>query len=242
MEERLQKYMARCGVASRRKCEEIILSNRVKVDGNIVKELGTKIDSRVNEVRVDDKVIKPEEKKIYIALNKPIGYISSVKDDRGRKTLLDIVKVDERIYPIGRLDYDTSGLIFLTNDGEVYNNVMHPRVSINKTYIAIVKGIINDDEVHKFEKGIDIGDYITAPGRCEVIKKYKNSCEVAITIHEGKNRQVRRMCEAIGHPVVSLKRVSIGEIKLDTGLKEGQWRYLSEIEIQYLKNGGDKDV
>lgn len=242
MEERLQKYMARCGVASRRKCEEIILSNRVKVDGIIVKELGTKIDSRINEVRVDDKVIKPEEKKIYIALNKPIGYISSVKDDRGRKTLLDIVKVDERIYPIGRLDYDTSGLILLTNDGEVYNNVMHPRVSINKTYIAIAKGIINDEEIYKFEKGIDIGDYITAPGRCEVLKKYKNSCEVAITIHEGKNRQVRRMCEAIGHPVVSLKRVSIGEIKLDTGLKEGQWRYLSEIEIQYLKNGGDKNV
>ena len=133
MEERLQKYMARCGVASRRKCEEIILSSRVKIDGNIVNELGRKINSTFNEVRLDDRVIVPEEKKVYVALNKPVGYISAVKDDRGRKTLLDIVKVDERIYPIGRLDYDTSGLIFLTNDGDVYNNVMHPRVSIDKT-------------------------------------------------------------------------------------------------------------
>lgn len=242
MEERLQKYMARCGVASRRKCEEIILSSRVKVDGNIVNELGMKINADINEIRLDNIVIVPEEKKIYVALNKPVGYISAVKDDRGRKTLLDIVKVEERIYPIGRLDYDTSGLIFLTNDGDVYNNIMHPRVSIDKTYVATVEGIISANEIKLFEKGIDIGDYITAPGKCKLLKAHQVSCDVAITIHEGKNRQIRRMCDTIGHPVIKLKRISIGKIKLDKELKEGQWRYLTENEIEYLKSGGVKNV
>jgi len=242
MEERLQKYMARCGVASRRKCEEIILSSRVKVDGTIVNELGMKINADINEIRLDNIVIVPEEKKIYVALNKPVGYISAVKDDRGRKTLLDIVKVDERIYPIGRLDYDTSGMIFLTNDGDVYNNIMHPRVSIDKTYVATVEGIISANEIKLFENGIDIGGYITAPGKCKLLKTHQTSCDVAITIHEGKNRQIRRMCEAIGHPVIKLKRVSIGKIKLDKELKEGQWRYLTENEIEYLKSGGVKNV
>ncbi len=242
MEERLQKYMARCGVASRRKCEEIILSSRVKVDGTIVNELGMKINADINEIRLDNIVIVPEEKKTYVALNKPVGYISAVKDDRGRKTLLDIVKVEERIYPIGRLDYDTSGLIFLTNDGDVYNNIMHPRVSIDKTYVATVEGIISANEIKLFEKGIDIGDYITAPGKCKLLKAHQASCDVAITIHEGKNRQIRRMCEAIGHPVIKLKRISIGKIKLDKELKEGQWRYLTENEIEYLKSGGVKNV
>ncbi|HAK43318.1 MAG TPA: rRNA pseudouridine synthase [Clostridium sp.] len=242
MEERLQKYMARCGVASRRKCEEIILSSRVKFDGTIVNELGMKINADINEIRLDNIVIVPEEKKTYVALNKPVGYISAVKDDRGRKTLLDIVKVEERIYPIGRLDYDTSGLIFLTNDGDVYNNIMHPRVSIDKTYVATVEGIISANEIKLFEKGIDIGDYITAPGKCKLLKAHQASCDVAITIHEGKNRQIRRMCEAIGHPVIKLKRISIGKIKLDKEFKEGQWRYLTENEIEYLKSGGVKNV
>lgn len=242
MEERLQKYMARCGVASRRKCEEIILAGRVKVNDNVIDELGTKINVHNDEIKVDNMVIVPEEKKVYIALNKPIGYISAVKDDRGRKTLLDIVKVDERIYPIGRLDYDTSGLIFLTNDGDVYNNIMHPRVSIDKTYVATIKGVISSREIELFEKGINIGDYITAPGKCKLIKAHIESCDVAITIHEGRNRQVRRMCEAIGHPVIKLKRTSIGKIKLEKELKEGQWRYLTEKEIEYLKSGGIKSV
>lgn len=242
MEERLQKYMARCGIASRRKCEEIILANRVKIDDIIVNELGAKVDSSKNVVKVDEKIIFPEEKKVYIALNKPIGYLSTVKDDRGRKTLLDLVKVEERIYPIGRLDYDTSGLIFLTNDGEVYNNVIHPRVEIDKTYIAKVKGIMNQEALKKFEKGINIGDYITAPGSCEIVSKGKNSCTVKIKIHEGKNRQVRRMCDAVGYPVITLKRISIGKIALGTDLKEGRWRHLTLNEVDYLKNGGVGNV
>lgn len=242
MEERLQKYMARCGVASRRKCEEIILASRVKIDNVVINELGAKVDPDRNIVQVDSKTILPEETKVYIALNKPIGYLSTVKDDRGRKTLLDLVKVDERIYPIGRLDYDTSGLILLTNDGDVYNNVIHPRVAIDKTYIALVNGIMNDEDIKKFKDGIDIGDYITAPGSCEVISKERDKCKVKIKIHEGKNRQVRRMCDAVGYSVISLKRVSVGKISLETDLKDGHWRHLSEKEINYLKNGGIGNV
>lgn len=242
MEERLQKYMARCGVASRRKCEEIILQGRVKVDDVIVNELGLKVSYENQIVKVDNKIIKPEEDKVYIMLNKPLGCLSAVKDDRGRKTLIDIVKVKERIYPIGRLDYDTSGLILLTNDGDVYNKVIHPRVEINKVYVANIKGIPNVDVIEKFKVGIDIGDYITAPGSMKIIKKFKEDCDVEITIHEGKNRQVRRMCENVGHPVKKLKRISIGKLKLDKNLKEGQWRYLEPYEIEYLKKGCEGNV
>lgn len=241
MEERLQKYMARCGVASRRKCEEIITSGRVKVDNIVVSELGAKIDCKIHVVSIDDKIIVPEENKVYIMLNKPEGYVSTVKDEKDRNTILDLVKVEERVYPIGRLDYDTSGLILLTNDGEVYNKIIHPRVAIDKVYIALVKGIPDNEKINRFEKGIDIGDYITAPGSCEIIKKYENSCELKIIIHEGKNRQVRRMCDAIGHPVIALKRVTIGSINLGS-LPKGKWRFLSEKELEFLKSGGESSV
>lgn len=241
MEERLQKYMARCGVASRRKCEEIITSGRVKVNDIVVNELGAKIDCKIHVVSVDDKIVEPEENKVYIMLNKPEGYVSTVKDEKDRNTILDLVKVEERVYPIGRLDYDTSGLILLTNDGEVYNKIIHPRVAIDKVYIALVKGIPDNEKIHRFEKGINIGDYVTAPGNCEIIKRYDNSCELKIIIHEGKNRQVRRMCDAIGHPVIALKRVSIGSIKLGS-LPKGKWRFLSEKELEFLKSGGESSV
>lgn len=241
MEERLQKFMARCGVASRRKCEEIILSGRVKVNDLTVTEVGTKINGDFDKVVLDGKLLKPEEKKVYIALNKPEGYVSTVKDEKDRKTILDLVQVNERIYPIGRLDYDTSGLILLTNDGDVYNNVIHPRAIINKMYVATVVGIPTVEKLKAFDKGIDIGDYITAPGKCEIIKKLHNKCELRITIHEGKNRQVRRMCDAIGHPVVNLKRITVGKIILGD-LPKGKWRYLNESEVNYLKSGGMLDV
>lgn len=237
MEERLQKYMARCGVASRRKCEELILEGKVKVDGKIVTELGTKVSEGKNLIEINNKEIKPEADKVYIMLNKPVGYLSSVTDDRGRKTIVDLVKVKERIYPIGRLDYDTSGLILLTNDGEVYNKVIHPRVEIDKVYVAEIEGKPTLETIESFERGIDIGDYITAPGNLRIIKTFSNKSKVAITIHEGRNRQVRRMCAAVNHPVITLKRISIGSLSLDSSLKEGQWRYLKEDEIEYLKRG-----
>lgn len=235
MKERLQKYMAECGVASRRKCEEIIQEGRVKVNDSVVTNMGFQIDPSIDKVYVDSKLISPEETKVYIALNKPVGYVSTVKDERNRKTVLDIVKVNERIFPIGRLDYNTSGLLLLTNDGDIYNKVIHPRQEIDKTYIAVVKGIPDESDLKKFCNGIDIGGYITSKAKIKILNKQTCNCLVEITIHEGKNRQIRRMCEKICHPVLSLKRSSIGKISLGS-LKIGEWRYLSEDEVNYLKS------
>ncbi|MGO5074410.1 pseudouridine synthase [Clostridium sporogenes] len=233
MEERLQKYMASCGVASRRKCEDIILEGRVEVNGIKIKELGTKIISGKDIIKVDGNIIKPEENKIYILLNKPKGYVCTAKDEKGRKTILDLVKVKERIYPIGRLDMETSGIIILTNDGEIYNKIIHPKFEKIKTYNAKVKGTIKKDHIELFKKGIDIGDYITAPAALEIFKTNKDTSEIIIKIHEGKNRQVRRMCKSIGHPVIDLDRISIGNISKGD-LKLGEWRYLTKKEIDYI--------
>lgn len=240
MEERLQKYMARCGVASRRKCEELILSGKVKVNNSTITELGFKVDSNNDIVIYDGKIIKPEEKKVYIMLNKPEGYITSVKDEKNRKTVIDLVDVSERIYPIGRLDYDSSGLILLTNDGDIYNKIIHPRVEIDKKYIAVCKGEFTKEEIRKFENGLDIGGYITAKAKIKVIDKEKDknnniNSVVEIIIHEGKNRQVRRMCKALNHEVISLKRIEIGEIKLGY-LKPGRFRELSREELDYINS------
>ena len=235
MEERLQKYMASCGVASRRKCEEIILSGKVKVNGVLVNEVGTKVNPLEDIVEYEGKIISKEENKVYIMLNKPEGYISSVKDEKDRDTILDIVKVKERIYPIGRLDYDSSGLLILTNDGEIYNKIIHPRVEIVKKYIAVVNGEINDKDIKKFEIGIDIGGYITAPAEVKIISYDKDISTVEIAIHEGKNRQIRKMCAELNHEVLSLKRISIGEIKLGY-LKRGEYRDLNKDEINYINS------
>lgn len=235
MEERLQKYMARCGIASRRKCEEIIMSGKVKVNGIVINGLGSKVNSVEDKVEYDGKVILPEEKKVYIMLNKPEGYITSVKDEKDRQTVLDIINVDERIYPIGRLDYDSSGLLLLTNDGAIYNKIIHPRVKILKEYIALVKGEVKKAELEKLEKGIDIGGYITAPAKIELLNYMERNSLIKIGIHEGKNRQIRRMCSVINHEVISLKRIAIGKIKLGD-LKKGEYRDLSVDELQYIKN------
>ncbi|CUU47374.1 MULTISPECIES: pseudouridine synthase [Clostridium] len=235
MEERLQKYLANCGVASRRKCEELIISGKVKVNGVIVNEVGIKIDPLKDMIEYNGKEIKKKEDKVYIMLNKPEGYISSVKDEKGRATILDIVKVNERIYPIGRLDYDSSGLLLLTNDGEIYNKIIHPRVEIIKRYVAVVKGEVTDKDKMKFEIGIDIGGYITAPAELKVISYDKGVSTIEIGIHEGKNRQIRKMCAAIHHDVLSLKRISIGEIKLGY-LKRGEYRKLNKEELDYINS------
>ncbi|MBM6861523.1 rRNA pseudouridine synthase, partial [Clostridium saudiense] len=181
---------------------------------------------------------------VYIMLNKPEGYITSASDEKGRKTVLDLIDVEERIYPIGRLDYDSSGLLLLTNDGDIYNKIIHPRVAIDKKYIALCEGKFTEKEIEKFKNGIDIGGYITSNANIEIIDeeniKIKKTGEtsirstVEITIHEGKNRQIRRMCASLNHNVVTLKRVSIGSIKLGN-LKKGSWRMLTQEEINYIK-------
>lgn len=235
MEERLQKYMAGCGIASRRKCEEIILEGKVKVNGNTVSELGVKVNPLTDIVEYDGKVIKKEEHKVYIMLNKPEGYISSVKDEKDRPTIMDIVKVKERVYPIGRLDYDSSGLLLLTNDGDVYNKIIHPREELIKKYVVVVKGEISKKDIERFEVGIDIGGYITAPASLEVISydSFKDISTIEVGIHEGKNRQIRKMCAALNHEVLALKRISVGKLRLGY-LKRGEYRELKKDEIEYI--------
>lgn len=235
MEERLQKYMARCGIASRRKCESIITDGKVSVNGKIVYSLGSKIDPNKDKVTVNGKVIKPEDTKKYIMLNKPEGYVTTNSDEKGRKTVLDLIDVNERIYPIGRLDYDSSGLLLLTNDGDIYNKIIHPRVKLNKKYIVKVKGIFTTDEIKHFESGVDIGGYITADAKINTIRKFKDSSEVCVIIHEGKNRQIRKMCSKLGHDVIALKRVAIGNLKLGN-LEKGKWRELSLEELNYINS------
>lgn len=235
MEERLQKYMASCGVASRRKCEELILNGRVTVNGDIITELGTKVIPNKDIVKFDGKLISKEENKVYIILNKPEGYITSLKDEKRRKTILDLVNIKERIFPIGRLDYDSSGLLLLTNDGEIYNKIIHPRVKLDKKYIAVVNGRFTEKEMETFKNGVDIGGYITATSNIREISFENNLSTVEITIHEGKNRQIRKMCSSFNHNVISLKRVAIGKIKLGY-LKKGEFRNLTKEELDYINS------
>ncbi|MEL7646787.1 MAG: pseudouridine synthase [Sedimentibacter sp.] len=235
-EERLQKYMARCGVASRRKAEELIAGGSVKVNGIVVTELGTKIHPSIDVVTVDNKRITEENNFIYIKLYKPEGCVTTVKDQFGRKTVLDFIDINERIYPIGRLDYNTSGLLLLTNDGETANKLLHPKFHIFKTYLAEVEGQISDEAIIRLKNGVEIEDYKTAPAKVKIIRRTSYVSTVQISIYEGKNRQVRKMLDAVGHKVKSLKRISFGKIGLD-GLKPGTWAYLKDEEINFLKNG-----
>lgn len=235
MQERLQKYMAECGIASRRKSEELILKGKVKINGVIITEIGSKIDPKKDIVEFQGKKITPCRQKTYIALNKPVGYVSTCKDEKGRKTVIDLINIKKRIFNIGRLDYDTSGLLLMTDDGEIYNKVIHPRQSVNKEYIADLCGTPSYENIKKFCSGVDIGGYVTAPAELDIIKSCKNTSKVLIKIHEGKNRQIRKMCKAINHPVIKLKRIAVGNIKLGS-LNEGKWRYLTCEEVKYLKN------
>ena len=238
MEERLQKYLAQCGVASRRKCEELILQGRVQVNGVTVTELGTKINPEKDKIKFDGKDIKQSTKLVYILLNKPIGYVTTADDQFGRDTVLDLVKVKERIVPVGRLDMYTSGALILTNDGDFVYQVTHPKHEIEKTYTVTIKGIVQNSEVEQLRNGIKIDDYITKPARVKILKTdtEKGISRLEITIHEGKNRQVRKMCEAVGRKVLALHRSKIGGI----GVKDielGKWRYLTANEVQQiLKN------
>ena len=238
MAERLQKVMAEYGVASRRKSEEMIYAGKVKVNGRLVTEPGLKIDKDRDVIEVDGEIIKSPEKKIYILLNKPSGYITSVRDQFGRPTVLDLLKgISTRVFPIGRLDYDTEGLLILSNDGELTYRITHPKHSIDKTYRALVRGEADKSDIKIFERGMAIEDYITAPAKMEIVRYSKGNSVIDITIHEGRNRQVRKMCSAIGHEVIRLRRIKIGDIGLG-GLKTGEWRYLRDSEIRYLKKLG----
>lgn len=233
MEERLQKYMANCGIAARRKCEELILQGKVKVNGVVVKELGTKVNPEKDIVEFNNKRVNLAEKKVYILLNKPIEYVTTVEDQFDRPTVLDLVKVNEKVLPVGRLDMYTSGALILTNDGDFIYKVTHPKYEIEKTYTVTVRGIATDEDVKKLTNGVEIGDYISGKAKVKILKtnEEKNFSRLQITIHEGKNREVRKMCEAIDKKVLALHRRKIGQLDVKD-LELGQWRYLTNKEVE----------
>ena len=232
--ERLQKVMAKAGIDSRRKCEDIIEAGRVRVNGNVVTELGTKVDAKEDKIVVDGEEIE-KERLVYILLNKPAGFITSVDDPKDRRTVMDLINVKQRVYPVGRLDRDTEGLLLLTNDGDVSYALTHPSHKVAKKYLATVEGVPNENKLESLERGIKLNDGWTSPAEVELVMDFNNKAIVSITIHEGRNRQVRRMFKAVGNPVQELKRIGIGPLSLDDELKLGESRRLEKKEREDLK-------
>ena len=236
MEERLQKYLANNGIASRRKAEELILQGKVKVNGKVINELGTKINSEKDIVEYNGVIVKKQEEKVYILLNKPIDYVTTVKDQFSRNTVIDLVKIKEKVLPVGRLDMYTSGALILTNDGDFIYHITHPKHEVDKTYTVTLRGKVKNEDVEALKSGVIIDEnYKTKPAKVKILKidDEKNISRLEITIHEGKNRQGRKMCEAINKKEIALHRRKIGNIDVKD-LKIGQWRYLKDKEIETL--------
>lgn len=233
--ERLQKILAQAGVASRRKAEGLILGGRVKVNGQVVTLLGTKVDPSKDKVAVDGKPVTGPEKKAYILLNKPAGYVTTVKDPQGRPTVVKLLKgIKERVFPVGRLDYETEGLLLLTNDGDLAYALTHPKYGVEKVYLAQVVGVPGPDKLGKLRRGVSLEDGITAPAKVRRLAIIEGNAVLELKIHEGRNRQVRRMCESIGHPVMKLQRITLGSLTLES-LPLGAYRHLKHQEVEELK-------
>jgi 23S rRNA pseudouridine2605 synthase len=229
---RINKYLASIGVASRREIDRLVENGSVKVNGAMATP-GMQV-SESDTIEINGKKIqKKTGKKLYFMLNKPVGVISAAKDDRGRKTVVDLINCKERIYPVGRLDFDTEGLILLTNDGDFFNKIMHPKSEVYKEYHADVMGRVNKLEIDKLKRGVRLEDGMTLPAKVELLDSSHEASKLRITIREGRNRQIRRMCKAVGHPVTHLKREKIGELGLGD-LKKGGFRELSKKEVEYL--------
>ena len=225
---RINKYIASCGLCSRRNAEELILDGRVKINGQVVTELGIKVNNG-DIVEVDGKNISLEQEKVYIMLNKPRGYVTTSKEQFGRPSVMDLLDVKQRVFAVGRLDMDSEGLLLLTNDGNFANKIIHPTKHVAKTYEVILKKEISSEDIEKLKQGVDIGGYITRPA---IVEKLANK-NIIITIYEGKNRQVRKMCEALGNKVVNLKRTAIGNLKLEN-LETGKYLLLNESDIKRI--------
>ena len=233
---RLQKYLAQCGVASRRNAEKMILNGQVEVNGSIVREMGIQIEEGKDIVTVSGSVVIPENEKHYLAYNKPIGEITTVYDPEGRPTVLDKFRdYPVRLFPVGRLDFDSEGLLLLTNDGDLMNRLLHPSSEISKKYLVKASNQVTEQEIHRLRTGVIINGKMTSPAQVHLIRRETFDTVLLISIHEGRNRQVRKMLEAVGYQVVSLKRVEFGPIVLGD-LPRGQWRKLSDNEIAKLKN------
>lgn len=230
---RLQKYMAECGVASRRRAEEMILEGKVTVNGVLIDQMGVQVQEG-DEVRVEGKLIRPEGEKRYVMYHKPAGEVTTVSDPEGRATVLDHFRdYPVRLYPVGRLDYDSEGLLLLTNDGALTERMLHPSHLVEKTYLARVTGRVSMDSVRQLRGGVMLDDHKTAPAKVRIIKEETFATVVLVTIHEGRNRQVRRMFEALGHRVLQLRRVRFGPLELGE-LPRGQWRELTAEEVRRL--------
>ena len=239
MEIRLQKYLAECSVASRRGAEKMISDGRVSVNGTVVRELGTKLVGG-ETVTVDGREVSPDNRKVYIMLNKPTGYVTTAGDEHGRPTVMELVSdIKERIYPVGRLDRDTSGLLFMTNDGDFAYRLTHPKYQKKKVYIALVTGTMLRRDADRLERGVVIDGKKTAPATVDILEHKSGSTLVKITIHEGRNRQVRKMCLATGHRVITLCRKEVDGIVLGN-LPSGKWRHLGNSEIKKLLGKDDK--
>lgn len=228
---RLQKYIAKCGVASRRKAEEMIKNGLISVNGKIITEMGIKIDIYKDIVKLNNEIIRFENKTIVILINKPEGYVSTTDDQFGRKTVLDIIPdITERLYPVGRLDYYSCGLLLLTNDGELTYNLTHPKHHISKVYRVHIDKVFRIEDKSKFEKGLVIDEYLTKPSELII----ENNKTLKITLYEGRNRQIRKMLEQLGYNILKLERIQIGDI-YDINLNSGEYRYLSEDEVSRLR-------
>ena len=233
---RLQKYMAMCGVAARRKCEEIIAAGRVSVNGQIITEMGTQVEEG-DRVELDGVLITLEEQKRYILYHKPAGEVTTVSDDKGRETVMDRFKdFDVRLYPVGRLDYDSEGLLLLTNDGELAQRLTHPSCEVDKVYLARVTGNPSNEAIDKLRRGVFMeGDERrTYPAQVRVVRDESLYSDIVVSIHEGRNRQVRRMFDAVGHKVLLLRRIRFGSLELGD-LKRGEWRELTQEEVSELQ-------
>jgi 23S rRNA pseudouridine2605 synthase len=253
MLERLQKIISAAGITSRRASEALILNGQVSVNGVVVTELGSKADPSKDSITVDGKPLKISSQRLYILLNKPPGYITALKDSQNRPLVTDLLKdMPERVYPVGRLDYNTEGLLLLTNDGEWANRLMHPRHEIEKEYHVRVRGKVLDQQLKRMAEGVELEDGMTAPAVVNLVKSGDQNDWISVAIHEGRNRQVRRMCEAVSLSVVRLKRIRYGSLMLGT-LRAGQFRYLTDAEVSvlsgeplknnaYIKSAGSEKV
>ena len=232
---RINKYIAQSGLCSRRKADELIANGNVKINGAVMKEPGYDVQTG-DKVEVNGRSIEPDAEPVYVLINKPLGMVTTVSDDKERLTVMEVVKdIDARLFPVGRLDYNTSGALIMTNDGDLAYRLTHPKHEVYKTYRARVAGVLSAEKTVRLRKGVDIGGFVTSRAKVNVIKGNQHSTIVEISIHEGKNRQVRKMFAAVGNPVQELERVAIGEIRLGH-LRPGHYRKLTREEIEYLKN------
>ncbi|MBO8141570.1 MAG: rRNA pseudouridine synthase [Firmicutes bacterium] len=238
--ERLQKFLARAGIGSRRACEQLISQGRVRVNGRLVTEQGLRVDPERDKVQVDGRVVKPSGRFQYIMLNKPAGYVTTVRDPQGRPTVMHLLPERPRVFPVGRLDRDTEGLLLLTNDGELAYRLAHPRFQVEKRYRALVRGEVGPEAVRRLENGVVLDDGPTAPCRVRVIRREPERTLLELRLREGRKRQVRRMCEAVGHPVVALMRIAVGPVLLGR-LPKGAWRPLTPEEIAALRGATGLD-